>query len=96
MGQQVQHGFLLPAVPARLIGIEGILGESGGVHQPEVAVFGVVGCGLADVVDAAPQELPQGVGVALVGGDAGLVALGAPAGAAVAQTGALQIVIHQQ
>ena len=96
VGQQVQHGLFLPGVPACLIGVEIILGKPGGIHQAKIAVLGVIGRRLADVVNAAPQELSQLIGVQLVGGDAGLVALRAPAGAAVAQAGALLIVVHQQ
>ena len=92
----MQHLLLLPAMPPGLIDIKSVLWKSGGVHQTKIAVLGVVGGGLTDVVDAAPQELAQIVGVKLVRGDAGLMTLGAPAGAGVPQAGTLQVVIHQQ
>lgn len=53
----VQYLFLLRAYPHALVEVVDILGESRRVDNAEVAVLGVVGRRLADVVEACPDEL---------------------------------------
>ena len=53
----MQYFFLLRAYPHALVEVVDILGESRRVDNAEVAVLGVVGRRLADVVEACPDEL---------------------------------------
>ena len=88
----VYHGLL---VPEGLAGIVGILGEAGGIRVAKVAVAGMIGRGLADVVDARPHELAQRkLGIAVLGEHDAQI-LGAPAGGAVEQGGALQVIVTE-
>ena len=92
MDADMDHGLVRPQgfeeIPV-------ILGENSRVHHAEIAGTGMVRRRLADVVDAAPQVLSQGVVAVQVFDDHLRHIPGAPGGGAVAQRGALQIVIGE-
>ncbi|MNC78584.1 hypothetical protein D3C75_1308240 [compost metagenome] len=75
-------GFVIR--PFRLIQIIGILGESCRIDLPKIRVLRMIGCRLPNIVEAAPDKLPQGEGGVPVGNNAGLRRLGPPAGWTVA------------
>ena len=70
-----------------------VLGEACGIYLTEIAVLCVVGSRLADLVKACPDELTCAELSVTVGNDARLDVLCAPACGAVAQSGALTVII---
>ena len=80
-------------VPQGLDLVVHILGEARGVGHAEIAAAGRVGGRLADVVDAAPQELAHAVGGVQIADDAAGHVRRAPGGGAVAQGRALHVLL---
>ena len=87
-GDQVEGGGVL--VPLAAVEVIGVLGEAGGLHDAEIAAVGdctavahtagtgaVQGSGLADVVEAGPDEF-TGHAVILIGVVYGIMGGGAP------------------
>ena len=72
-----------------------VLGEACGIYLTEVAVLCIVGSRLADVVKACPDELTSAELGVTVGNDARLGVLCSPACGAVAQSGALLVIIGE-
>ena len=78
----MHHGRIRPH---GLIKIIAVLGETGGIRLTEIAAAGMVGRGLADIINAGPDELPQGIGRAQILRQQDANVLRAPAGVAVHQ-----------
>ncbi len=92
----MHHGRFLrirPLCPEHIIGI---LGKARRVDLPEIAVFCVIGRGLADIVKARPCKLPHAKLRVPIVRDTLLPASGAPAGSGIAEGGTLLILIGQK
>ena len=81
----MDKGLLFSIGPLPLVNIVGILGYPCRVYLSEVAVLGLVGSRLSDIVKAGPQKLPTGIGRIPVPGNAILLVRSPPAGGAVAE-----------
>ena len=95
VGEYVHERRLVVVRPFRAEHIRAVLGEPGGVVLPEVAVLGGIRRWLTDVVESRPDELPGAEFRVPVPDYALLGILRAPAGAAVAQGGALLVIVRQ-
>ena len=86
----MDHLFVLPETPEKIIGI---LGITGGIRLSEIAASCCIRRWFADIVNPAPDKLSEAERMILVFYEDPLQAVGSPAGIAVAQGGALSVCI---
>ncbi len=91
----MHHGILRRRTPLGLKQIIGILGKSRRVNIAEIGIFGVIGGGFSDIVKPRPQKLPEREIRVPIVRNTGFHTARPPAGAGIAQSRTLLVLIRQ-